>query len=76
MHIYMQIINPFQVNFFLYPLKSTENMWLSDALKVYKRGAVEHGMEWENDLPCLLHLCLKSSSKKFFLLSSSQVTFE
>ena len=57
MHIYMQIINPFQVNFFLYPLKSTENMWLSDALRVYKRGAVEHGMEWENDLPCLLHLC-------------------
>ena len=42
----MQIMNPFPVNnFFLYPLKSTENMWFSDPLRGYKRGALWHGME-------------------------------
>ena len=37
----MQIMNQFPVNnFFLYPLKSTENMWFSDLFSGYKRGAV------------------------------------
>ena len=42
----MQIMNPLQVNnFFLYPLKSTENMRLSDAFRGYKRGTMWSGME-------------------------------
>ena len=42
----MQIMNPFQVsNFFLYPLKSTENMWFSVAFRGYKRGAIRRGIE-------------------------------
>ena len=42
----MQILDPFPVNnFFLYPLKSTENMWFSDPFRGYKRGAMWHGME-------------------------------
>ena len=56
MYICMQIMNPFPVNnFFLYPLKSTENMWFFDLFRGYKRGAMWHGME--NFLTCLLHVC-------------------
>ena len=46
MYIYMQIMNPFQVNnFFLYSLTSTESMWFSDAFRGYKRGSMWPGME-------------------------------
>ena len=42
----MQMLNPFPVNnFFLYTLRSTENMWLFDPFRGYKRGAMWHGME-------------------------------
>ena len=67
----MQIMNPFQVNnFFLYPLKSTENMSLSDAFRGYRRGVMCPGME--KYLNCLLHVC----NTIFFLLSPGQVTLE
>ena len=49
-------MNPFQVNnFFLYPLKSTENMWLSKAFRGYRRRVMLPGME--KYLTCLLHVC-------------------
>ena len=42
----MQIMNPFSVkNFFLYLLKSTENMWFSDPFRGYKRRALWYGIE-------------------------------
>ena len=45
MHICMKIMNPFPVNnFFLYPLKSTENMKFSETFRGPKRGAMWHEM--------------------------------
>ena len=41
MYIHVQIMKPFQViNFSLYSLKSTENMWFSDAFRGYKGSNV------------------------------------
>ena len=46
MSIYMQIMNPFQVNnVFLYSLKSTESMWFSDAFRDHKRGVMLPGIK-------------------------------
>ena len=37
-----QSISPFQPNVqFLYPLKTSENLWFSDVLRGYRNGALD-----------------------------------